>query len=50
MQVVRRAIDHAKSVFTTQEVDQKALAARAILDQLRPYYEPDATATEPAAR
>jgi hypothetical protein len=50
MQRVRRAIEHGESVYTTQDVDQKAEAARAILDQLAPYYEPDAAATEPATR
>jgi hypothetical protein len=49
-QAVQRAIDHAPSVFTTRDVDQKARAAAAILDQLAPYYEPDAASTEPAIR
>jgi hypothetical protein len=50
MQAVRRAIDHAASVFTNRDVDQKARAAAAILDQLAPYYDPDAAGTEPAVR
>jgi phage-related minor tail protein len=50
MQAVQRAIDHAASVFTTRDVDQKARAAAAILDQLAPYYDPDAAGTEPAVR
>jgi hypothetical protein len=37
-------------VFKTQDVEQKAEAARAILDRLAPYYDPDAAATKPAAR
>ena len=47
MQDVRSALDHAPSVFRTKDVQQKAEAARAILDQLAPYYGPDAAATEP---
>jgi uncharacterized membrane protein YccC len=47
MQTVRSATDHSASVFTTQDVKQKADAARAILDQLAPYYESDAAASEP---
>jgi hypothetical protein len=50
MQAVQRAIDHAASVFTTRDVDQKARAAAAILDQLAPYYDPAAARTEPAVR
>ncbi len=50
MQAVRSALDHAPSVFTTKDVQQKAEAARAILDQLAPYYGPDASVTEPATR
>ena len=50
MQAVRSALDHAPSVFSTQDVQQKAEATRAVLDQLAPYYGPDATATEPATR
>jgi hypothetical protein len=47
---LRSALDHAPSVFRTQDVQQKAEAARAILDQLAPYYGPDAAPTEPATR
>jgi hypothetical protein len=50
MQDVRRATDHAASVFTTHDVDQKAQAARAILDQLAPYYAGEAATSEPPAR
>lgn len=49
-QAVQSAIDHAASVFTTRDVDQKARAAAAILDQLAPYYDPDAASTEPSVR
>jgi hypothetical protein len=50
MEAVRRATDHASTVFKTQDVEQKAEAARAILDQLGEYYDPDAAATEAGAR
>ncbi len=50
MQAVRSALDHAPSVFRTQDVQQKAEVARAILDQLAPYYGADAAGEEPGAR
>jgi hypothetical protein len=48
MQSVRRATDHAASVFISEDVSRKADAARAILEQLAPYYK--AAASEPGAR
>jgi hypothetical protein len=45
MQEVRSATEHAPSVFKTQDVQQKAEAARAILDRLAPYYGTDGAAT-----
>jgi hypothetical protein len=44
MQTVRRAQDHARRVFSTSDVQDRAEAVRAILDQIRPYYEPEAPA------
>jgi hypothetical protein len=41
---VRWARERAQSVFTTQDVQQRASAARAILNQLAPLYDPDAPA------
>lgn len=37
----------ANRVFTTQDVQQRAATARALLDQLAPYYAPPAKAAEP---
>jgi hypothetical protein len=39
MQVVRAAEDNARQVFSTQQVREKADAARAVLAQIAPYYE-----------
>jgi hypothetical protein len=50
MQAVRRARTDAASVFTTQDVQQRASAARQILNEIAPYYDPDASPLQPAAR
>jgi hypothetical protein len=39
MQVVRRAEDEARSVFSTQDVREKADAARSLLGELSRFYE-----------
>jgi hypothetical protein len=44
MITVRWAAERARSVFTTQDVEQRAAAVRALLDQLAPFYHPDAPA------
>jgi hypothetical protein len=44
MVTVRWARERAQSVFTTQDVQQRAAAVGALLDQLAPFYEPDAAA------
>jgi uncharacterized membrane protein YccC len=47
MQAVRRARTDAAQVFTTQDVQQRATAVRQLLDQLAPYYDPDAVPLPP---
>ena len=47
MQVVRRARDDSREVFTTHDVQDKAAAVRALLNQLSPYYDPDAVPLQP---
>jgi len=50
MQLVRDAREDARQVFTTAPVGEKAAAARSLLNQLGPYYDPDFEALEPATR
>jgi hypothetical protein len=50
MQLVRSARDDARSVFTTQDVGEKAAVAREQLNQLGPYYDPDYEALQPVTR
>ena len=50
MQVVRRARQDAQQVFTTSDVQQRASAVRALVNQLSPYYDPDAVPLQPATR
>jgi hypothetical protein len=50
MQIVRSARDHSRSVFTTQDVQNRASEARQTLNQLAPYYDPDAAPLTPATR
>lgn len=50
MQVVRRAREEAQHVFTTRDVEEKASAVRALLNQLSPYYDPDAVPLQPVKR
>lgn len=50
MQVVRRAREDAQHVFTTRDVEQKASAVRALLNQLSPYYDPGAVPLPPLKR
>ena len=50
MQVVRRAREDAQHVFTTRDVEEKASAVRALLNQLSPYYDPDAVPLQPLKR
>ena len=50
MQNVRRAQDNAGGVFTTKDLQAKADAARALLNQISPYYDAAAKPLEPATR
>lgn len=50
MLVVREARDNAARVFTTESVQKKATAARDVLNQITPYYDPDAKPLEPVTR
>jgi hypothetical protein len=50
MQVVRTARETAGRVFTVADVQQRAAAARQILNQLSPYYDPDAVELGPVTR
>lgn len=50
MEAVRRARQNAREVFTTQDVEQKASAVRTLLNQLSPYYDPDAVPLQPLPR
>jgi len=50
MQTIRIAQDNARRVFTGVEVREKADAARAVLNQLTPFYQADPTVLEPTQR
>jgi len=50
MEMVRAARRDAQQVFSTTDVQQKATAARLVLNQLSPYYDPDAVPLAPATR
>jgi hypothetical protein len=50
MEMVRAAREDAEGVFTTMDVNEKATRARTILNQLSPYYDPDAVPLAPVAR
>jgi hypothetical protein len=50
MEVVRSARDSARRVFTTQDVQNRASEVRQVLNQLAPYYDPDAQPLQPATR
>lgn len=50
MQTVRIAQDNARRVFTGADVRERADAARAVLNQLAPFYHADPTVLEPVQR
>ena len=50
MMGVRRAQDNAAKVFTVKDFQDKAGAARAVLNQLSPYYDANAKPLEPVKR
>lgn len=47
MVTVRWARERAQSLFTTRDVQERASAVRAILNQLAPFYDPDAPVPAP---
>ena len=50
MEIVRSARDNARRVFTTQDVQARAGEVRQALNQLAPYYDPDAAPLQPLMR
>lgn len=50
MQTIRIAEDNARRVFSGVEVREKADAARAVLNQMIPFYQADPTLLEPIGR
>ena len=50
MQDVVRVRDFAPHLFTTPDVMERASAARQVLNQITPYYDPDAGPLRPAGR
>jgi hypothetical protein len=50
MDDVRAAREQAMQVFTTGSLQKRASDARAILNQLAPYYDPDAVPLQPVTR
>jgi hypothetical protein len=50
METVRSARDNARRVFSTQDVQARAGEVRQVLNELSPYYDPDATPLQPLTR
>jgi hypothetical protein len=50
MELVRAARRDAQQVFSTADVQQKASTVRGILNELSPYYDPDAVPLQPVTR
>jgi hypothetical protein len=50
MQLVRDAREDAQRVFTTKDVQDRATAMRQLLNQVSPYYDPDAQPLQPVMR
>jgi hypothetical protein len=50
MEIVRAARRDAQQVFSTADVQEKATAVRVILNELSPYYDPDAVPLQPVTR
>ena len=50
MEDIRRVRDFAPQLFTTRDVMERASAARQVLNQITPYYDPDAAPLRPAGR
>jgi hypothetical protein len=50
MELVRDAREDARRVFTTKDVLDRASAMRQLLNQVSPYYDPDAQPLQPVTR
>jgi len=50
MQLVRDAREDARRVFTTKDVQDRASVMRQLLNQVSPYYDPDAQPLKPVTR
>ena len=50
MTEVRDAREMAARVFTTKDVQERASAVRQVLNEISPYYDPDAKPLQPATR
>lgn len=50
MELVRDARDDARRVFSTKDVQDAASTVRQLLNQIAPYYDPDAVPLQPAIR
>jgi hypothetical protein len=50
MQLVRDAREDVQRVFTTKDVQARATAMRQLLNQVSPYYDPDAQPLQPVMR
>jgi hypothetical protein len=50
MEIVRSARDNVRRIFTTQDVQSRAGEVRQLLNQLSPYYDPDAIPLQPITR
>ena len=50
MELVRAARGDAQQIFSTADVQQKATAVRGVLNEISPYYDPDAVPLQPVMR
>jgi gas vesicle protein len=50
MELVRDAREDVQRVFTTKDVQDRATAMRQLLNQIAPYYDPDAQPLQPVTR
>jgi len=50
MSLVRDAREDVQGVFTTKDVQDRATAMRQLLNQITPYYDPDAQPLQPVTR
>jgi hypothetical protein len=50
MELVRDAREDARRVFTTKDVQDRASTMRQLLNQVSPYYDPDAQPLQPVTR